>query len=132
MPGRATSRSRHLVWPLECDSKNSSADENVSTANPNCFSKSGNDSRTDSSSSITDTSGVPANIVMRVCRYSQLQAEWHRGKDHPRLSFSLIRDQTAESDRNVSIVHWYRSAAMTPMRLPTASRASLAFSFWTK
>src|SRR5215470_10809341 len=70
MPGRVKSRSRHLVWPLECDSKNSSADENVSTANPNCFSKSGNDSRTDSSSSITDTSGVPANTVMRVSRHS--------------------------------------------------------------
>src|SRR6185437_5430693 len=105
MPGRAISRSKHLVSPLESDTKNSSADENVSTANPNCFSKSGNDSRTDSSSSITDTSGVPADTVMRVSRHSQLRAELHEGRvQFPRLSFSLIRDQSAETDRNTSIV----------------------------
>src|SRR5215813_1597524 len=88
MPGRVKSRSRHLVCPVECDSKNSSADENVSTANPNCFSKCGNDSRTDTSSSITDTSGVPVNTVMRVSRHSQLQAEWHQGRGQSaKLSF---------------------------------------------
>src|ERR1700680_3730430 len=50
------SRIRHLVWPTQSDARNSSGDENARTAKPNSFSKSGSDSRTDSSSSTTDTS----------------------------------------------------------------------------
>jgi hypothetical protein len=50
------SRIRHLVWPKQSDARNSSGDENVRAAKPNSFSKSGSDSRTDSSSSTTDTS----------------------------------------------------------------------------
>src|SRR5215204_3105412 len=56
IPGIATSRTRHRVLPTKCESRNASADEKVSAAKPNCRSKSGSDSRTDSSSSTTDTS----------------------------------------------------------------------------
>src|ERR687892_2769001 len=56
MPGIATSRIRQLVSLTASDARNASADENAWAANPNCRSKSGNDSRTDSSSSTTDTS----------------------------------------------------------------------------
>src|SRR5882762_3775801 len=52
----AMSRTRHLVWPTQSDARNSCADENARAAKPNSFSKSGSDSRTDSSSSTTDTS----------------------------------------------------------------------------
>src|SRR5271157_2746221 len=52
----AMSRIRHLVWPMQSDARNSSGDENARTAKPNSFNKSGSDSRTDSSSSTTDTS----------------------------------------------------------------------------
>src|SRR5216683_8160459 len=52
----AMSRIRHLVWPTQSDVRNSCADENARAAKPNSFSKSGSDSRTDSSSSTTDTS----------------------------------------------------------------------------
>src|SRR5580693_4817751 len=52
----AMSRIRHLVWPTQSDARNSCADENARAAKPNSFSKSGSDSRTDSSSSTTDTS----------------------------------------------------------------------------
>src|SRR5580700_11560586 len=52
----AMSRIRQLVWPTQSDARNSSGDENARTAKPNSFSKSGSDSRTDSSSSTTDTS----------------------------------------------------------------------------
>src|SRR5882762_8853392 len=53
MPDMATSRTRHLVPAIDSDSRNSSADENVCASKPNSFSKSGKDSRTDSSSSTT-------------------------------------------------------------------------------
>src|SRR6266446_1812265 len=53
MPGMATSRSRHLVSAIDLEARNSSADEKVCASKPNSFSKSGNDSRTDSSSSTT-------------------------------------------------------------------------------
>src|SRR5579864_7747855 len=52
----AMSRIRHLVWPTQSDARNSCADENARAAKPNSFRKSGSDSRTDSSSSTTDTS----------------------------------------------------------------------------
>src|SRR5258707_9943788 len=53
MPGMATSRSRHLVSAIDSEARNSSADENACASKPNSFSKSGKDSRTDSSSSTT-------------------------------------------------------------------------------
>src|ERR1043166_2559463 len=53
MPGMATSRTRHLVSAIDSEARKSSADENVCASKPNSFSKSGKDSRTDSSSSIT-------------------------------------------------------------------------------
>src|SRR5436190_1134436 len=56
MPAIATSRMRQWVWLTNSDARNASADENAWTAKPNCRSKSGSDSRTDSSSSTTETS----------------------------------------------------------------------------
>src|SRR5437773_7046465 len=50
------SRIRHLVWLTKFDARNSSADAKACTAKPNSRSKSGSDSRTDSSSSTTETS----------------------------------------------------------------------------
>src|ERR1700721_1953605 len=52
----AMSRIRHFVWSTQSDARNCSGDENARAANPNSFIKSGTDSRTDSSSSTTDTS----------------------------------------------------------------------------
>src|SRR5438105_13246639 len=49
----ATSRTRHLVCAIDSEARNSSADENACASKPNSFSKSGKDSRTDSSSSTT-------------------------------------------------------------------------------
>src|ERR1700723_2156944 len=56
MPGMPTSRIKQLVWPMHSEARNSSADENERAVKPNSLSKSGSDSRTDSSSSTTDTS----------------------------------------------------------------------------
>ena len=56
MPGIAMSRIRQLVSPTTSEARNASADENAWESKPNCRSKSGSDSRTDSSSSTTDTS----------------------------------------------------------------------------
>src|SRR5688500_17277105 len=56
MPANATPRIRQLVSLTISDERSASADENAWTAKPNCRSKSGSDSRTDSSSSTTDTS----------------------------------------------------------------------------
>src|SRR5450432_4922293 len=55
MPGMPTSRIKQLVWPTYSEARNSSADENERAVKPNSLSKSGSDSRTDSSSSTTDT-----------------------------------------------------------------------------
>src|SRR6202049_4446118 len=55
MPGMPTSRTKQLVRPTYSDARNSSADENERAVKPNSLSKSGSDSRTDSSSSTTDT-----------------------------------------------------------------------------
>src|SRR6266849_5975013 len=60
MPGITISRIRQRVWPTQFDARNSSADENARTTKPNALSKSGSDSRTDSSSSITVTSARTA------------------------------------------------------------------------
>src|SRR5580704_16320223 len=56
MPGMPTSRIKQLVRPTHSEARNSSADENERAVKPNSLSKSGSDSRTDSSSSTTDTS----------------------------------------------------------------------------
>src|SRR3954467_8548181 len=53
----AISRIRHLVWRTLPDARNASADEKASTAKPSSFSRSGRDSRTDSSSSTTEIIG---------------------------------------------------------------------------
>src|SRR6266480_644349 len=60
MPGMATSRTRHLVSAIDLEARNSSADENARASKPNSFSKSGKDSRTDSSSSTTVIRGCVA------------------------------------------------------------------------
>src|SRR5437879_4987600 len=65
MPGMAISRIRQLVFPIASEERNSSADENAWTANPNSLSKSGSDSRTDSSSSTTDTSEGESIMTVR-------------------------------------------------------------------
>ena len=49
------------------DARSSSAEENVYTPYPNSWSKPGKDSRTDSSSSMTDTSG---RLTIRIARPS--------------------------------------------------------------
>src|SRR5580704_4169306 len=58
MPGMPTSRIKQLVRPTYSEARNSSADENERAVKPNSLSKSGSDSRTDSSSSTTDTSDL--------------------------------------------------------------------------
>src|ERR671930_159875 len=65
MPGSATSRMRQSVWSTSFESRNSAAEENARAANPNVPSRSGSDSRTDTSSSTIDTIGAPGNIAAR-------------------------------------------------------------------
>ena len=89
----AMSRNRHLVWSTQSDARNSSADENARTAKPNSLSKSGSDSRMDSSSSTTVTSerltntgtrmrhsnkAVHCTLVSLCCRHLQKSAPRHR------------------------------------------------------
>src|SRR5437773_1176417 len=76
-PGMATSRIRHFVSLTYLDTRNSSADENAWAAKPNSFSKSGSDSRTDSSSSTTDMSGR-VSIRLASQRVSDLSAQLQR------------------------------------------------------
>src|SRR5207302_6415417 len=58
--GIAMSRSSALVCSTESDARNSSADVNAWTSKPHSLSKSGSDSRTDSSSSTIATSEATA------------------------------------------------------------------------
>src|SRR5205807_8490028 len=58
MPGMATSTTRQSVWSTDSEARNSAAEEKARDAKPNVLSRSGRDSRTDSSSSTTDTSGA--------------------------------------------------------------------------
>lgn len=81
----ATSRSRHLVWPMQSDARNSSADENARAAKPNCFSRSGSDSRMDASSSTTVTS--MRSMAFLSWHYSRVTMLRFRG-GRP-LSFSI-------------------------------------------
>src|SRR4029079_16779280 len=69
MPGIEMSRSRHRVSPRVSEARNASADEKARAQKPNCRIKSGNDSRTDSSSSTTDTS--ERSHVMTVPHYKR-------------------------------------------------------------
>src|SRR6267154_3388903 len=62
MPGMAMSRMRHPVRTRLSEARNSSADEKECVANPNSRNKSGNDSRTDSSSSTIATTGYSPAI----------------------------------------------------------------------
>src|SRR6478672_8982161 len=63
------SRRRQLVSPKPSDARNASADGNASAAKPNCRNKSGSDSRTDSSSSTTETSErLPVMTASSQCR----------------------------------------------------------------
>src|SRR5579862_490032 len=62
MPGMPTSRTKQLVLPKYSEARNSSADENERALKPNSLSKSGNDSRTDSSSSTTDTNELGTTL----------------------------------------------------------------------
>src|SRR5580658_9934299 len=68
MPGMPTSRIKQLVRPTYSEARNSSADENERALKPNSLSKSGSDSRTDSSSSTTDTSelGIIPGFLCRI------------------------------------------------------------------
>src|SRR6476619_2381181 len=74
MPGIEMSRSRQRVSPRVSEARNASADENARAQKPNCRIKSGNDSRTDSSSSTTDTSerSRVMNVPHYKCRFVML------------------------------------------------------------
>src|SRR5580693_23552 len=79
MPGMPTSRIRQLVRPTYSEARNSSADENERAVKPNSLSKSGSDSRTDSSSSTTDTNefGIILGSSFRIRCTSP---PWRNGK----------------------------------------------------
>ena len=78
--GIAISRIRHLASRTQSDARNSSAESNALAAKPNSFSKSGNDPRTDSSSSMTATSErlniprFPRDAVLEACVWRQYRA----------------------------------------------------------
>src|SRR5690349_12140314 len=100
MPGMAMSRIRHLVPPTLSEARNASADENAWAAKPNSLSKSGNDSRTDSSSSITDTSArLEVTASSATCRTS-------RSGFVPFLGLHPYRNH-ASPEMPTGIVLWY-------------------------
>src|SRR5580698_7438177 len=68
-----TSRIKQLVRCTHSEARNSSADENERALKPNSLSKSGSDSRTDSSSSTTDTNahGIILGCSFRI-RFTSL------------------------------------------------------------
>src|SRR6185295_13132071 len=105
MPGMATSRTRHLVSAIDCEARNSSADENACASKPNSFSKSGKDSRTDSSSSTTVINGRVTICLNRP------------------LVFSLIeRYGECAYQSWLSMVLWYR---YPPRSIPNQAKLSI-------
>src|ERR1700720_722386 len=88
MPGIATSRTRQFVSATDSEARNSSADENVRGSKPNSLSRSGSDSRTDSSSSTTDIRGRSVTVYAS--------------------RFSLMEYGECAFQSSVSIIPWYR------------------------
>src|SRR5579871_5774245 len=72
MPGMPTSRIKQFVVPTYSEARNSSADANERAVKPNSLNKSGSDSRTDSSSSTTETNefGIIPGSSSRIRRTS--------------------------------------------------------------
>src|SRR5262249_4747547 len=78
----ATSRIRHPASRRLSDARNSSADEKARTAYPNSLSKSGSDSRTDSSSSMTATRGRSSLMLSPLRRSPRLPMVYYDQKDY--------------------------------------------------
>src|ERR1700678_837295 len=111
MPGILTSRIRHLVWPTHSDTKNSSADEKARTAKPNTLSRLGSDSRTDSSSSTTDTRSPVGTKNTPFCA----TLPWARI-----LARSSIEDALLEARTHP--IRWYRSRSAPVRGFPPMAR----------
>src|SRR5262249_50701798 len=110
MPGMAMSRIRQQEAFTNSDSRNASADGKAIAAKPSCSSKSGRDSRTDSSSSTNDTSErVAVSFALR----SVMSAPgWKRSASVavPAEDVRAPGRQTRPESKEDSSVLWYRSA----------------------
>src|SRR5882672_6779257 len=106
----ATSRTRHLVSAIDSEARNSSADENACASKPNSFSKSGSDSRTDSSSSTTVIRGCVA------INYDSQAFPIHRTVSYRECAYQS----------RMSMVLWYR---YPPRSIPRGSIDTLVHRF---
>jgi hypothetical protein len=100
------STTRQLVSLTTLEARNASADENALAAKPNCRSKSGSDSRTDSSSSTIDTSERLA-IMSSPWLVISRQVSGVRGNsqvDHPDECLCAWRRFSANLDRTRRVV----------------------------
>jgi hypothetical protein len=142
IPAIATSRIAHRVFATASDSRYSSADENARVVKPNSFSKSGRDSRTDSSSSTIETRepvfvmlhrGWPANSESRPPSWNSAlsagqTAQPLRKRAAPRkgarayanvvFSRSEARFHTLQLPAIASIILWYSSAGRAAQPIP--------------
>src|SRR5438874_10111587 len=110
MPGMATSRTRHLVSAIDLEARNSSADENVCASKPNSFSKSGKDSRTDSSSSTTVIRGRVTISYDSQLVFSSIERWLPRMRlSKPDVYRTLVSVSTA-INTNVSKILWCNAA----------------------
>src|SRR5439155_5004815 len=103
------SRSRQLVSPTTSDARNASADEKAWAAKPNCRSRSGSDSRTDSSSSTIDTS-ERLSVMSASSRCRVGNDLWTAGIPFARAAPAQSPAEDAPVHRQTSIRLWYRSA----------------------
>src|ERR1700735_854421 len=83
MLGMAMSRIKHGIRPRSSEARNSFADENARAAKPSSFSKSGSDSRTDSSSSTTDTTPMPSSFSLQSIMATLRQEDTPRAAARP-------------------------------------------------
>src|SRR5208282_2784174 len=100
---------------MQSDERNSSADEKVRAANPNSLSKSGSDSRTDSSSSTTDRSGRSLAPLALGSSMTQTMRHLIRAVYCTLVLLLLARDYRAHSMRRPPI---YQSGLQEFRRQP--------------
>src|SRR6267154_1876274 len=139
MPGIPTSRIKQFVRPMYSEARNSSADENESAVKPNSFSKSGNDSRTDSSSSTTDTNEfeiiMGSSSRIRCGSMPQRNGERKSGagtvvRFRPKTAMMALDDGTADgkSDSHAVVLSCIKSLKQSVHSLGIKADARILYS----
>src|SRR6185312_1012637 len=98
--GMAISKIKTLVFSMQSEARNSSADENARTVKANSRNKSGSDSRTDSSSSTTDTSGRLAITNASWFALQPLRSRRRGGRSHLRQRMERKRKTSHRARRS--------------------------------